>query len=62
MDGFLNELTRNLASPLSNLILQILVVLIVARAFGITTLSAALEPVPNGVTDFGDLIAAPGVA
>ena len=35
MDGFLNELTRNLASPLSNLILQILVVLIVARVFGI---------------------------
>ncbi|MEP7013185.1 MAG: Ig-like domain-containing protein [Acidobacteriota bacterium] len=32
---------------------------IVARAFTLTTLSAALEPVSGGVTDFGDLIAAP---
>lgn len=35
MNAFLNELTRNLGSPLSNLILQILVILAVARACGI---------------------------
>ncbi len=35
MHAFFNELTRNLDSPLSNLILQILVVLAVARACGI---------------------------
>ena len=35
MDAFLNELTRNLGSPLGNLILQILVILAVARGCGI---------------------------
>jgi Kef-type K+ transport system membrane component KefB len=35
MNGFLDELTRNLSSPLSGLILQILVILAVARASGI---------------------------
>ena len=35
MNEFLNELTRNLGSPLSNLILQILAILIVARVCGI---------------------------
>ncbi len=32
---------------------------VVARAFGVTTLSPALTPVAGGVTDFGDLVAAP---
>ncbi len=35
MNEFLNELTRNLGSPLSHLMLQILVILIVARTCGI---------------------------
>lgn len=35
MNAFLNELTRNMGSPLSSLILQILVILIVARVCGI---------------------------
>src|SRR5580765_909945 len=34
MNAFLNELTRNLGSPLSNLALQILVILFVARTSG----------------------------
>lgn len=35
MNAFLNELTHNLGSPLSNLVLQILVILAVARACGV---------------------------
>jgi hypothetical protein len=35
MNAFLDELVRNLSSPLSRLILQILVILLVARLCGI---------------------------
>lgn len=35
MDAFLNELTRNLGSPLSHLVLQIVVILAVAQSCGI---------------------------
>lgn len=47
---------------LDGLVVRTAKVRIVARGFTFTTLSAALEPVSGGVTDFGDLTAAPATA